>query len=95
MEESPFRFVSLTMCVPDSVPSVLLSAGIYLINDRTQGFITLVLQEELEEQGGGLEIWDHQAEAAGAEADWLRVPPVPDSIVVNVGDYLSLLSGAF
>ena len=35
------------------------------------------------------------AEAEGIETSpgWLRVPPVPDSLVVNVGDYLSLLSG--
>jgi isopenicillin N synthase-like dioxygenase len=56
------------------------------------GFLTLVLQQDLSTGGsddGGLEIWDHTP----ADRGWLRVPPVEGSLVVNVGDYLSLLSG--
>ncbi len=53
------------------------------------GFLTLVVQQDIAAGAGGLEIWDHTP----AEQGWLRVPSVPGSIVVNVGDYLSLLSG--
>ena len=52
------------------------------------GFLTLVVQQESSPGAGGLEIWDHTAEQRG----WLRVPSKPGSLVVNVGDYLSLLS---
>ena len=36
--------------------------------------------------GGGLEL---QRE----DGQWLSVPPVPDSLVVNIGDYMHLLTG--
>ena len=52
------------------------------------GFLTLVVQQDIGPGEGGLEIWDHTSEQRG----WLRVPSVPSSVVVNVGDYLSLLS---
>lgn len=53
------------------------------------GFLTLVLQQDIAPGAGGLEIWDHTPDERG----WLSVPSVPGSVVVNVGDYLSLLSG--
>jgi isopenicillin N synthase-like dioxygenase len=52
------------------------------------GFLTLVVQQDIAPDAGGLEIWDHTS----AEQGWLRIPSVPGSLVVNVGDYLSLLS---
>eukprot|EP00299_Pterocystis_sp_00344_P014748 c7323_g1_i5.p1 GENE.c7323_g1_i5~~c7323_g1_i5.p1 ORF type:complete len:209 (+),score=56.24 c7323_g1_i5:231-857(+) len=42
------------------------------------GFLTLVLQDDC----GGLQLFHN--------AEWIDVPPIPDTIVVNCGDYLSL-----
>ena len=41
---------------------------------------------EVSPSGGGLEL---QRE----DGQWLSVPPVPDSLVVNIGDYMHLLTG--
>jgi len=41
---------------------------------------------EVSPAGGGLEL---QREVG----QWLSVPPVPDSLVVNIGDYMHLLTG--
>ena len=44
------------------------------------GLLTLLRQDEV----GGLEIWHHDR--------WLPAPPVPDSLVCNVGDMLERLT---
>lgn len=45
------------------------------------GFLTLLWQDET----GGLEVWHQDG--------WLQVPPVPGSLVCNVGDMLERLTG--
>jgi isopenicillin N synthase-like dioxygenase len=64
------------------------------------GFFTLVLQEERPaSDGGGLEVWCDGAAATGQGGveggGWVHVASdaPPGALTVNVGDYLSLLTG--
>lgn len=40
---------------------------------------------------GGLELWK-PSEAGSDGGEWVPIPVVPDTILVNLGDYLSLLT---
>ncbi|KAJ3267697.1 hypothetical protein HK104_005702, partial [Borealophlyctis nickersoniae] len=51
------------------------------------GFLTLILQQD---GVTGLQIAN---KSGGGGIEWVDVPPIPGTILVNAGDYLSLLTG--
>ncbi len=57
------------------------------------GFLTLIVQDSI----GGLQLFQPSSNASGTgtgvDGRWIDIPAVSDAIVVNCGDYLSLLTG--
>ncbi len=46
-----------------------------------------------QDESGGLEVQKLSVNQSGSEEVWLDVPPVADSLIVNIGDALEYASG--
>jgi hypothetical protein len=47
----------------------------------------------MQDDSGGLEVQNLTGQSGGDEEVWLNVPPIADSLILNIGDALEYASG--
>ncbi|XWS10765.1 hypothetical protein CRYUN_Cryun38cG0025900 [Craigia yunnanensis] len=67
-------------------PNPDLTIGVGRHSDM--GILTVLLQDEI----GGLYVKIEEDTDFGKKGEWIEIPPIPDALVINVGDMLQILS---
>lgn len=75
-EEQSTTFIRLNHYPPCPVPHLALGVG----RHKDAGALTILAQDDV----GGLEV------KRKIDGEWIRVKPIPDSYIINVGDIIQV-----